>query len=122
MSMFTIIIIVIVALYILGSIKILREYERGVVFRLGRALPRGDAQPRKSDARRRTGRTSPWRFVNSLLLASPSTARPIAVRSRGDAASLEGCRDDVARGVRADAADDGGARADFRGGQCGVDG
>ena len=39
MSMFTLIIIVIVALYILGSIKILREYERGVVFRLGRALP-----------------------------------------------------------------------------------
>jgi regulator of protease activity HflC (stomatin/prohibitin superfamily) len=39
MSMFTLIIIVIVVLYILGSIKILREYERGVVFRLGRALP-----------------------------------------------------------------------------------
>jgi regulator of protease activity HflC (stomatin/prohibitin superfamily) len=39
MSMFTLIIIVIVVLYVLGSIKILREYERGVVFRLGRALP-----------------------------------------------------------------------------------
>jgi regulator of protease activity HflC (stomatin/prohibitin superfamily) len=39
MSMFTPIIIVIVVLYLLGSIKILREYERGVVFRLGRALP-----------------------------------------------------------------------------------
>ncbi len=30
---------VIVALYLLNSIKILREYERGVIFRLGRALP-----------------------------------------------------------------------------------
>ena len=39
MSMFTLIIIVIVVLYILGSIKILREYERAVVFRLGHAIP-----------------------------------------------------------------------------------
>jgi regulator of protease activity HflC (stomatin/prohibitin superfamily) len=39
MSMFTLIIIVIVVLYVLGSIKILREYERAVVFRLGHALP-----------------------------------------------------------------------------------
>jgi regulator of protease activity HflC (stomatin/prohibitin superfamily) len=30
---------VIVVLYLLNSIKILREYERGVIFRLGRALP-----------------------------------------------------------------------------------
>lgn len=29
-----------IILYILNSIKILREYERGVIFRLGRALPR----------------------------------------------------------------------------------
>lgn len=29
-----------ILLYILNSIKILREYERGVIFRLGRALPR----------------------------------------------------------------------------------
>jgi regulator of protease activity HflC (stomatin/prohibitin superfamily) len=29
----------IVVLYVLNSIKILREYERGVIFRLGRALP-----------------------------------------------------------------------------------
>ena len=29
----------IVVLYLLNSIKILREYERGVIFRLGRALP-----------------------------------------------------------------------------------
>ena len=36
---FTTIIIVIVALYILSSIKILAEYERGVIFRLGRLLP-----------------------------------------------------------------------------------
>jgi regulator of protease activity HflC (stomatin/prohibitin superfamily) len=30
---------VILAIYLLGSIKILREYERGVIFRLGRLLP-----------------------------------------------------------------------------------
>ena len=35
----TLVIIVIVVLYILSSIKILREYERGVIFRLGRLLP-----------------------------------------------------------------------------------
>src|ERR1700741_5319936 len=36
---FTTIIIVIVVIYVLSSIKILAEYERGVVFRLGRLLP-----------------------------------------------------------------------------------
>ena len=37
------ILIVIIVLYLLNSIKILREYERGVIFRLGRALqhPKG---------------------------------------------------------------------------------
>jgi regulator of protease activity HflC (stomatin/prohibitin superfamily) len=35
-----VIIIGIVVLYILSSIKILREYERGVIFRLGRVLPK----------------------------------------------------------------------------------
>ncbi len=35
---FTTIVIVIVGLYILSSIKILAEYERGVIFRLGRLL------------------------------------------------------------------------------------
>jgi regulator of protease activity HflC (stomatin/prohibitin superfamily) len=39
MSSFTAIFVVIVVLYIVSSIKILREYERGVIFRLGRALP-----------------------------------------------------------------------------------
>jgi regulator of protease activity HflC (stomatin/prohibitin superfamily) len=34
------IIVGIVVIYILNSIKILREYERGVIFRLGRVLPR----------------------------------------------------------------------------------
>lgn len=29
----------VLVLYLLASIKILREYERGVVFRLGRVLP-----------------------------------------------------------------------------------
>src|SRR5436305_11833673 len=33
------IVIAIILLYILNSIKILREYERSVIFRLGRALP-----------------------------------------------------------------------------------
>jgi regulator of protease activity HflC (stomatin/prohibitin superfamily) len=38
-SMPIFIFIAIIVLYLLNSIKILREYERGVVFRLGRALP-----------------------------------------------------------------------------------
>jgi regulator of protease activity HflC (stomatin/prohibitin superfamily) len=37
---FTTIVIIIVALYLLSSIKILAEYERGVIFRLGRKFPR----------------------------------------------------------------------------------
>jgi regulator of protease activity HflC (stomatin/prohibitin superfamily) len=36
----TILPILVVVLYLLSSIKILREYERGVIFRLGRLLPR----------------------------------------------------------------------------------
>ena len=36
---FTTIIIVVVVIYLLSSIKILAEYERGVIFRLGRLLP-----------------------------------------------------------------------------------
>src|SRR5438046_522067 len=36
---FVTVIIVIVAIYVLSSIKILAEYERGVIFRLGRLLP-----------------------------------------------------------------------------------
>ncbi|HUY80246.1 MAG TPA: slipin family protein [Acidobacteriaceae bacterium] len=39
MSIPTLIVVAIVVLYLLNSIKILREYERGVIFRLGRALP-----------------------------------------------------------------------------------
>ena len=38
--MLLIIVIVIVVIYLLNSIKILREYERGVIFRLGRVLGR----------------------------------------------------------------------------------
>ncbi len=38
-TMPVLIVIAIVVLYLLNSIKILREYERGVIFRLGRALP-----------------------------------------------------------------------------------
>src|SRR5229473_3812998 len=35
----TVVIVLIVAIYFLSSIKILAEYERGVIFRLGRVLP-----------------------------------------------------------------------------------
>jgi regulator of protease activity HflC (stomatin/prohibitin superfamily) len=35
----TLILVAIIVLYLINSIKILREYERGVIFRLGRALP-----------------------------------------------------------------------------------
>ena len=38
-SMPILIFVAIIVLYLLNSIKILREYERGVIFRLGRALP-----------------------------------------------------------------------------------
>src|SRR5579864_5585910 len=37
---FTAIVVIIVVIYLLSSIKILREYERGVIFRLGRVLPK----------------------------------------------------------------------------------
>jgi regulator of protease activity HflC (stomatin/prohibitin superfamily) len=40
MYTFPIIIICIVVIYVLNVIKILREYERGVIFRLGRVLPK----------------------------------------------------------------------------------
>jgi regulator of protease activity HflC (stomatin/prohibitin superfamily) len=36
----TVVIILIIGIYLLSSIKILAEYERGVIFRLGRILPR----------------------------------------------------------------------------------
>ncbi|MFB3827720.1 MAG: slipin family protein [Bryobacteraceae bacterium] len=36
----TTIFIIVLAVYVLSSIKILKEYERGVIFRLGRLLPR----------------------------------------------------------------------------------
>ncbi|MGA2533216.1 MAG: slipin family protein [Candidatus Aminicenantales bacterium] len=39
MITYPVIVIGLIALYILNSIKILREYERGVIFRLGRVLP-----------------------------------------------------------------------------------
>src|SRR6202046_862165 len=43
MSLPVLIVIAVVVLYLLNSIKILREYERGVIFRLGRLLgePKG---------------------------------------------------------------------------------
>src|ERR1700727_770068 len=39
LSLPVLIVIAVIVLYLLNSIKILREYERGVIFRLGRALP-----------------------------------------------------------------------------------
>jgi len=38
-SIFMIVVFVIIGLYLISSIKILAEYERGVIFRLGRLLP-----------------------------------------------------------------------------------
>ncbi len=40
MESYPVIVVALIVLYILGSIKILREYERGVIFRLGRVLPK----------------------------------------------------------------------------------
>ncbi|MFQ6107989.1 MAG: slipin family protein [Candidatus Aminicenantales bacterium] len=40
MLTFPIIIIALIVLYVLNAIKILKEYERGVIFRLGRVLPK----------------------------------------------------------------------------------
>jgi regulator of protease activity HflC (stomatin/prohibitin superfamily) len=40
MDQSTIVIVLIIAIYLISSIKILAEYERGVIFRLGRVLPR----------------------------------------------------------------------------------
>src|SRR5664280_3381114 len=39
LSVPVLIFLAIIVLYLFNSIKILREYERGVIFRLGRALP-----------------------------------------------------------------------------------
>jgi regulator of protease activity HflC (stomatin/prohibitin superfamily) len=39
LTSFTAIIVLIVVLYLISSVKILREYERGVIFRFGRLLP-----------------------------------------------------------------------------------
>jgi regulator of protease activity HflC (stomatin/prohibitin superfamily) len=39
MNLFLLVAVIIIVLYLLNSIKILREYERGVSFRLGRMLP-----------------------------------------------------------------------------------
>src|SRR5438045_8834763 len=36
----TLVIVLIIVIYMLSSIKILNEYERGVIFRLGRVLPK----------------------------------------------------------------------------------
>ena len=36
----TVVIILIIGIYLLSSIKIITEYERAVIFRLGRVLPR----------------------------------------------------------------------------------
>src|SRR3954465_695069 len=39
MSYFTIVAIIVIAIYLLNAVNILPEYERGVIFRLGRLLP-----------------------------------------------------------------------------------
>jgi hypothetical protein len=50
--------VIVVALYIFSSVKILSEYERGVIFRLGRvlALPRGDVPQGRGDGSARPRR------------------------------------------------------------------
>jgi regulator of protease activity HflC (stomatin/prohibitin superfamily) len=40
MITFPVIVVALIVLYLLNAIKILREYERGVIFRLGRVLPK----------------------------------------------------------------------------------
>jgi regulator of protease activity HflC (stomatin/prohibitin superfamily) len=47
----------VLVLYVLSSINILREYERAVIFRLGRALP----EPKGPGSASRCGRRC-WRF------------------------------------------------------------
>jgi len=48
---------IIVVLYILSSIKILHEYERGVIFRLGRLLP---SMPRDRESSWCLCRSTAW--------------------------------------------------------------
>ncbi len=38
-GLLTVVVVLIIVIYLLNSIKILREYERGVIFRLGRVMP-----------------------------------------------------------------------------------
>ena len=47
--------IIIVVLYLIASIKILAEYERGVIFRLGRVLPQPKDRVSSWCSRRLTG-------------------------------------------------------------------
>ena len=51
----TMIVAVIVVIYLLSSIKILAEYERGVIFRLGRVLPSPRGQASSWCSSRSTG-------------------------------------------------------------------
>jgi len=70
------VIIAIVVLYLLNSIKILREYERGVIFRLGRVLGAPKARhhpgiPAIDQMVRLSLRQECWRFQRRTL--SPAT-------------------------------------------------
>ena len=51
----SLIVLVIVVLYVVSSIKILAEYERGVVFRLGKLLPQPRDRVSSSCSRRSIG-------------------------------------------------------------------
>ena len=46
-----VVILIIIAIYLLSSIKILAEYERGVIFRLGRVLAHAQGSRRGSGVR-----------------------------------------------------------------------
>ena len=67
-----IVVVLIVVLYLLSSIKILAEYERGVIFRLGHLLPQ-----------RQRARASSWCSRPSIALcASPCGRKRSRFRRR----------------------------------------
>ena len=69
LSPVALIFVIIVAIWLLNAIKILREYERGVIFRLGRLLPEAKG-PGLIDAERtlsRQPKPRPSKTCNTLV-------------------------------------------------------
>ena len=99
MNLFVIIPVVIVVLYLLNSIKILAEYERGVIFRFGRArknlgtpgfnllLPFGIDRMRVVDVRTRAIQIAPQEVIThdniSIIVVSVTPADPSTTASAG---------------------------------------